>query len=73
MRERFLYFVKPKNQETHWVRLDRESRPSTSLEVIGEIPFDDDLRRAEQKRTAPLETNARALGDIRRVAAALVS
>lgn len=35
MRERFLYFVKPKNQETHWVRLDRESRPSTSLERLG--------------------------------------
>ncbi len=46
---------------------------SHGLEVIGEIPFDDDLRRAEQKRTAPLETNARALDDIRLVANALVS
>lgn len=46
---------------------------SHGLEVIGEIAFDDDLRRAEQKRTAPLETNARALDDIRLVANALVS
>ena len=46
---------------------------SHGLEVIGEIPFDDDLRRAEQKRIAPLETSARALDDIGQVATALVS
>jgi len=43
------------------------------LEVIGEIPYDDDLRRAEQERKAPLETEARALGGMEQLATALVS
>ena len=46
---------------------------SHGLEVIGEIPFDDDLRRAEQRRIAPLETTARTLGDIGQLATALLS
>ena len=46
---------------------------SHGLDVIGEIPFDDDLRRAEQRRVAPLETSAAALEHIGKVAAALVS
>lgn len=46
---------------------------SHGLEVIGEIPYDDDLRRAEQKRVAPLETNAKALAGMEKLAAALVT
>ncbi|GMR24359.1 MAG: hypothetical protein BMS9Abin37_2891 [Acidobacteriota bacterium] len=46
---------------------------SHGLDVIGEIPFDDDLRRAEQRRVAPLDTSAAALEHIGKVAEALVS
>lgn len=43
------------------------------LDVIGEIPFDDDLRRAEQRRVAPLETEAAALSNMSGIAKALVA
>ena len=42
------------------------------LQVVGEIPFDEELRRAEQRRIAPLETKAKALDAIALLAAALV-
>ena len=43
------------------------------LEVVGEIPYDDDLRRAEQQRVAPLDTEAKALEGMERLATALAS
>lgn len=43
------------------------------IEIVGEIPFDDELRRAEQKRVAPLETRAEALAGMERLAAALAT
>jgi len=46
---------------------------SHDLELIGEIPYDDDLRRAEQRRVAPLDTNAKALEHIGKITEALVS
>ena len=46
---------------------------SHGFDVIGEIPFDDDLRRAQQRRVASLETSAKALEHISKVAEALVS
>ena len=56
--------------------LDRDTvtqyATSHGMKVIGEVPFDDDLRRAEQKRVAPLETEARALEHIGAIAKALV-
>lgn len=43
------------------------------IEVIGEIPYDDDLRRAEQERKAPLDTRAKALAGMEQLATALAS
>ena len=42
------------------------------FEVVGEIPFDDELRRGDQRRLAPLDSGAAALESIGRLAALLV-
>ena len=42
------------------------------LEVIAEIPYDDELRRGDQRRIATVDTGAPALGPIRALADALV-
>lgn len=46
---------------------------SHGLDLVGDIPYDDDLRRAEQRRVAPLETDARALEPLGAIAARLLS
>lgn len=45
---------------------------SHALELVGEIPYDDELRRADQRRVAPLETGTRALGPLSTVATRLL-
>jgi CO dehydrogenase nickel-insertion accessory protein CooC1 len=57
--------------------LDRQTAAgfaaSHGLEILGEIPFDDELRRGDQRRLAPLETNAAALGSLEKLVDLLLS
>jgi len=51
--------------------LDRQTvagfAASHGLEILGEIPFDDELRRGDQRRLAPLDTNAAAIGSLEKL------
>jgi len=43
------------------------------LEVLCEIPFDDELRRGDHRRLAPLDTNASAIGSMEKLVDLLLS
>jgi len=57
--------------------LDRQAvasfAASHGLDVVAEIPFDDELRRGDQRRTAPLDTGAAAVRSVEKLADALLA
>jgi len=56
--------------------LDRQTvsafAASHGLEILAEIPFDDELRRGDHRRLAPLDTGAPALESVEKLAGRLL-